>query len=215
MSQQAYTLSELIAEANKRLADIPELAGVAEFDRRMIYYYANEGLLPRPPSLKKGPRQPYPAEFVDRLIFIRRVQKSTNLPIKSIAEILDQASPDTIARVASGDEPVRITFDSAVKPRESEQMADMRPTIAEEILESPLKKIQAMNADLISPSRNLNYESAYHVDREELPEELSRVFSAGSRGELIVDGPLTPQQEKQLRQAAEMIRTILEDSNED
>ena len=55
---QSYTLSELETESG--------------FDKRTIAYYISEGLLPK--VGRRGPRTRYSQEFLERLMFIRRVR---------------------------------------------------------------------------------------------------------------------------------------------
>lgn len=87
---QSYTLSELEAESG--------------FDKRTIAYYISEGLLPK--VGRRGPRTRYPQDFLERLVFIRRVrdlQDSGQLRAVTLTEIravMDTLTPDEIRRGA-------------------------------------------------------------------------------------------------------------------
>ena len=70
MDEDTLELTGLLDEANRLRQSNPELADTEAFTDRTVYYYAQQGLLPRA-SRRRGPGTTYPADFVDRLLFIR------------------------------------------------------------------------------------------------------------------------------------------------
>lgn len=76
---RTYALSDLEAESG--------------FDKRTIAYYISEGLLPK--VGRRGPKTRYPQDFLDRLMFIRRVRdlqdagKVRPVTLQEISEIMD------------------------------------------------------------------------------------------------------------------------------
>lgn len=89
-SPRAYTMSELVQRS--------------QFDKRTIAYYVQEELLPR--VGRRGPRTRYSEEFLDRLMFIRRLrdlQDSGRLRAVTLLEIralIDRLSVEEIRRAS-------------------------------------------------------------------------------------------------------------------
>jgi DNA-binding transcriptional MerR regulator len=195
---KSYRISELVDEANKRRLQDPELRDTPEFDRRMIYYYVQEGLLPRHAGQKPGTQTRYPEEFIDRLLFIRRVQKATSLPVKSIAGILSGIrDKETIHRVAIGKERLKIA-------RVGEAVA------------APGEESLLLNS-LVEPSALDEFDAIVSHEERRRPSarerEPAEKFAAGDRAQLEVKGPVSERQRRQLTQAAELIRSILENDD--
>ena len=86
MRAKTYTLSELEARSG--------------FDKRTIAYYVQESLLPK--VGRRGPRTRYSEEFLDRLMFIRRVRdlqdtgKLRAVTLSETREVIDRQSADEI-----------------------------------------------------------------------------------------------------------------------
>ncbi len=73
-----------------RTYTLSELEGHSGFDKRTIAYYVQESLLPK--VGRRGPRTRYSEEFLDRLMFIRRVrnlQDTGQLRAVTLGEIRD------------------------------------------------------------------------------------------------------------------------------
>lgn len=92
-SPRAYTMSQLVQRS--------------QFDKRTIAYYVQEKLLPR--VGRRGPRTRYSGEFLDRLMFIRRIrdlQDSGRLravTLTEIRELIESLSVDDIRRASEED----------------------------------------------------------------------------------------------------------------
>lgn len=193
MAKRYYQLQELVDAVNERLGSLPEL-DQTEFTRRTVYYYVQEGLLPRLPGLRRGPRTRYRAEFVDRLLFIRRLQSQEALSLDHIREVLLETPPDTIRRVANGEERLRLAHVGEATALPGEQ------TIA-------LSAMAAMESDELLYA---NGEEAPGDRQESGAEE----FRAGPRASLQVLGPVSARQRRQIQQAAELIETLLEEDED-
>ena len=101
MWDDTYQLSELLEQANTRLRQASGLADSAPFSERTFYYYVQQRLLARRAG-RRGPGTRYPAGFVDRLIFIRRLQKDRGLTLAEIRLNLEQCGDEVIREVAAG-----------------------------------------------------------------------------------------------------------------
>ncbi len=80
-----------------KLSDLERESG---FDKRTIAYYVQESLLPK--VGRRGPRTRYSEEFLDRLMFIRRVRdlqdggKLRAVTLSEIRDVIERQSPDEI-----------------------------------------------------------------------------------------------------------------------
>ena len=80
-----------------KLSDLERESG---FERRTIAYYVQESLLPK--VGRRGPRTRYSEEFLDRLMFIRRVRdlqdagKLRAVTLSEIRDVIERQSPDEI-----------------------------------------------------------------------------------------------------------------------
>jgi DNA-binding transcriptional MerR regulator len=73
---------------SSRVFTMSQLVKQSDFDKRTIAFYVQEGLLPR--VGRRGPRTRYSEEFLDRLMFIRRLrdlQDSGRLRAVTLSEI--------------------------------------------------------------------------------------------------------------------------------
>ena len=104
MWENSYELGELLALTNARLRRIPQLADTTPFSERTFYFYVQQGLIPRR-SGRRGPGTRYPASFIDRLIAIRRLQKTHGLSLAEIRLRLAAADDKTLSYVAAGGQP--------------------------------------------------------------------------------------------------------------
>ena len=90
------------------LKDLEELTG---FDGRTIYFYVQEGLVPK--LGRRGRTSQYPQAFLDRLLFIKQLKalqdsgEISPITLRDIRAILHSIPPETVARVAAGDEPLQ------------------------------------------------------------------------------------------------------------
>lgn len=192
MAERYYPLRELLAAVNERLAALPDL-DQTEFTRRTVYYYVQEGLLPRLPGLRRGPRTRYPAEFIDRLLFIRRLQSEEALSLDHIRQVLAETPPDTVRRVARGEEALRLGRFGAATARPGEQ------TI----------RLVAHEMAFEEPPASGTVQESLALDQDEYLD--TQEFPAGPRASLRVGGPLTARQRRLLEQAAGLIEALLED----
>lgn len=190
MAKRYYQLQELLEAVNARLAALPEL-DQTEFTKRTIYYYVQEGLLPRVPGLRRGPRTPYPAEFVDRLLFIRRLQSQEALSLDHIREVLADTPPETIERVANGKEEVRLARVGEAVPRDDEQTVVLSSAAPSEPDDerAPTLSVTAMT-DVPSQEETLR---------------------AGPWATLVVARPLSDRERRLLQRIAVLVEEVLEE----
>lgn len=190
MDKRYFQLQELLDEVNQRLTALPDL-DQTEFTKRTVYYYVQEGLLPRLPGLRRGPRTRYPAEFVDRLLFIRRLQSQEALALDHIRQVLEETPPETIRRVARGEETLRLARVGEAEPEAGEQtiMLSAAPAAA---WEDQGLEIRPRLSDVREPS----------------PEE---TIPAGPWAHVVVSRRLSPQERRQLQRAAALIESLLEE----
>jgi DNA-binding transcriptional MerR regulator len=103
---ESYTLSELETESG--------------FDKRTIAYYISEGLLPK--VGRRGPRTRYPLDFLERLMFIRRVRdmqddgKLRAVMLTEIRDVINQLTADEISAAARKGSSVRWIRDRFENP---------------------------------------------------------------------------------------------------
>jgi DNA-binding transcriptional MerR regulator len=88
-----------------RVFTMSQLVKKSDFDKRTIAFYVQEGLLPR--VGRRGPRTRYSEEFLDRLMFIRRLrdlQDSGRLravTLSEIRELIESLSAGEIRRASA------------------------------------------------------------------------------------------------------------------
>ena len=94
------------------------IANATGFDRRTIAYYVQEGLLPK--VGRRGRSTRYPREFLDRLLFIRRVRDLQDagrlraVTLGEIRDVLEGLAPEAIRALAEAgvdEERLRVLFD--------------------------------------------------------------------------------------------------------
>ena len=118
MWENTYELGELLSLTNARLGRIPGLADTTPFSERTFYYYVQQGLLPRRAG-RRGPGTRYPASFIDRLIAIRRLQKTRGLSLAEIRVRLAQASEDGLRAMAAGEPVEALPLAAMAEPQDS------------------------------------------------------------------------------------------------
>ncbi len=117
-----------------KLEDLVERSG---FDKRTIAYYVQESLLPR--VGRRGPRTRYSEDFLDRLMFIRRVREMQDdgrlraVTLSEIREVLERLLPEEIralSREGVSAERIRALFEEP--DLDTSEMAVPAEVIAEE-----------------------------------------------------------------------------------
>lgn len=94
-----------------RTFTLDEIEQRTGFDKRTIAYYVQQGLLPK--VGRRGPKTRYPQLFMDRLQFVNMIRKKQDLgelgslTLSDIRDILNQVSPETIAGVVAGEDPLK------------------------------------------------------------------------------------------------------------
>jgi len=195
---KTYELSELVAEANSLLKLIPDLADTAEFTERTVYYYVQQGLLPRR-SGRRGPGTRYPEHFVYRLLFIRRLQKEESLTLAHIRQTLASVPDETIRAVALGEEPLEVRYSV-----DDEELAKRRAR-NEQILQLRGEESFAASIESKIPQRPSKADKA--MDKK-IPGE--QRLSLGPGVELVVTKSITAKQIQQLRTLSPLVQSILE-----
>lgn len=156
-----------------------------------IVTYVQEGLLPRLPGLRRGPRTRYPAEFVDRLLFIRRLQSQEALSLDHIRQVLEETPPETVRRVARGEETLRLARIGEAEPEEGEQ------TIL-------LSAAQAAAWEDHGPETLPRL-----AEMREAP--TVETIPAGPWARLVVSRPLSRRERRQLESTAALIESLLDE----
>ena len=210
MHTHTMELTGLLDEANRLRESIPELADTEPFTDRTVYYYAQQDLLPRA-SRRRGPGTTYPADFVDRLLFIRRLQKEKSLTLAQIREVMERASSQTIHAVAHGREPLEIRWATGHAP---EDLADHSEVMA---LKSEHAPTRSLRQPLMSRMRSKVEVDAAAASirrhKKEKREVTPARYSIGDDAELQIHRSLTPLQEKRVEQVVGLLRSILEEDD--
>lgn len=132
-----------------KLDDLVEQSG---FDKRTIAYYVQESLLPR--VGRRGPRTRYSQDFLDRLMFIRRVRDLQDggqlraVTLSEIREVIERQTPDGISVLSQesvGAEAIRALFEEPdldtsylAVPAESVAALEMPSAMASTDLDEPV-----------------------------------------------------------------------------
>ena len=216
-STPTMTLEELLKRTNAALsAQFSRGEAAAPFTERTLRYYVSQGLLPRLGT--RGPGARYPESFVWRLLFIRRLQQERSLTLEMVRRVMDQVTPETMARVVSGEEPLEIA--SELDPG----ALRARVETGEEIV--PLNRTSelALQQQLIEPTTGGDAADYLRRMRHRFdpnaPRPSRRAGSArprwqsawrDDRSEIRVRGDLTDAQRRQIENLGALLKSILED----
>ena len=210
MEEDSLELTGLLEEANRLRQSNPELADTEAFTDRTVYYYAQQGLLPRA-SRRRGPGTTYPADFVDRLLFIRRLQKERSLTLAHIREVMEKASSQTIHNVAHGREPLELRWAAGYEPKDLQVHSEVMA------LKSGHAPLRGSAPPLMSRMLSDNggaAPTARSRRKMEKRDASTKRYSIGDDAELQIDRSLTPLQEKRVEQVVGLLRSILEEDEE-
>jgi DNA-binding transcriptional MerR regulator len=206
-------LQELLDEANRDRESIPELAGTDEFTDRTIYYYSQQGLLPRA-SRKRGPGAKYPADFVDRLLFIRRLQKEQSLTLTNIREVMSKVDPKTIRRVARGHEPLEIRVATGYEPEDLKvhsQVMPLRSSLGPHVRE--LDEAPYMHRTGTGPDKPAARNKPSKAESRLVSRVSHRSYAVGADADLTIRRSLSPLQETRVEQVVALLKSILDDED--
>jgi DNA-binding transcriptional MerR regulator len=210
MEEDSLELTGLLEEANRLRQSNPELADTEAFTDRTVYYYAQQGLLPRA-SRRRGPGTTYPADFVDRLLFIRRLQKERSLTLAHIREVMEKASSQTIHNVAHGREPLELRWAAGYEPKDLQVHGDV---MALKSVHAPLRSSAPPLMSRMLSDDGGAAPAARSRRKMEKRDDSSKRYSIGDDAELQIDRSLTPLQEKRVEQVVGLLRSILEEDEE-
>jgi len=209
MEEDSLELTGLLEEANRLRQSNPELADTEAFTDRTVYYYAQQGLLPRA-SRRRGPGTTYPADFVDRLLFIRRLQKERSLTLAHIREVMEKASSQTIHNVAHGREPLELRWGAGYEPRDLQVHSEV---MALKSVHAPLRSSAPPLMSRMLYDDGGAAPAARSRRKMEKRDASSKRYSIGSDAELQIDRSLTPLQEKRVEQVVGLLQSILEEED--
>jgi DNA-binding transcriptional MerR regulator len=220
MEEATLELSELLARANRLRDSIPELADTDAFTERTVYYYVQQGLLPRA-SRRRGPGTTYPADFVDRLLFIRRLQKESSLTLANIREVMERASPETIHDVARGTEPLEIRFGEGIRPEDREVHKEMfalrsfedRGRASYEKPPSSMSMKDDFEDDAVFGRASYSSSWKPSVRKQGRGAKARTSYPVGKHAELKIFRPLSALQQKRVEQMVELLKSILEEDD--
>ena len=210
MEEDSLELTGLLEEANRLRQSNPELADTEAFTDRTVYYYAQQGLLPRA-SRRRGPGTTYPADFVDRLLFIRRLQKERSLTLAHIREVMEKASSQTIHNVAHGREPLELRWGAGYEPKDLQVHGEV---MALKSAHAPLRSSAPPLMSRVLSDDGGSVAAARSRRKMEKRDASSKRYSIGSDAELQIDRSLTPLQEKRVEQVVGLLRSILDEDEE-
>jgi hypothetical protein len=171
--RDGYTLDELVREVNAEL----KRQGLrdATISKRTVYGYVAEGIVP---SGGAGPNARYPEWARHQLLFARLVQAQAGgrLSPQQLAEIVRDTPPDTIERIATGREPLKVRLLAA-------------PRIEPDALGAALTRLAASPGDMtspewvtldVSPRLTISLRSPTPRERDELDAIVARLRDAAS-----------------------------------
>lgn len=227
-----YVLSELLDEANRLREQIPDLADTDPFTDRTVYYYVQQGLLPRA-SRRRGPGTTYPQDFVYRLLFIRRLQKEDGLTLAHIRTVLSAVTDETMRRVALGEEPLELRMNASPEEVESRlaskeqviplispmRVADSEPRPGtDKNIKRNIKNNLGAEDHIDDPGELFSHSLNYFMSHKEPtcleePPPTEHQFKIGDDATLEVRKPLTQLQRKRIEQTVALLQSILEDDD--
>jgi DNA-binding transcriptional MerR regulator len=147
-----------IEERTYTLEEIEKRSG---FDRRTITYYVQEDILPR--VGRRGPKTRYPQQFLDRLLFIKKLRdlqdtgKIGPVTLDAFRLLFAKLPAELVADVASGREPLDVADLRLAEPPYARIMGDAKDEEWEtqasmSIPESELRSLRAARRAEQSPS---------------------------------------------------------------
>lgn len=177
---------EIVEAANRLLRAFPEHEH-KDLSTNDFYYFSKSKLLEKE---GKGPRTSYHSGSAERIVFVELLRRRYNLPLPAIKKALEFVEPETIARVARGEEELVLL---GTPPRER---APARLSVS-----SPLEPIQESPAEYLRRARkDLNPELKRSETFQRIP--LTKDI------ELNIRGSLTAEQLRQLAIIGELIKSI-------
>ena len=216
-STPSLTLEELLERTNRELRRwLPEGTTAAPFNERTLRYYVSQGLLPKLGT--RGPGARYPESFLWRLLFIRRLQRERSLTLELVRRVMEQVTPETMARVVRGEEALEIASDVDA------DALRFHVDSGEEIV--PLTAADAPRADLDPRGTVSRDDAADYLARMRhrfgpAASRVPRSTRTGTRhwepvwrddrAEIRVRGNLTDAQRRQIENLGALLKSILED----
>jgi DNA-binding transcriptional MerR regulator len=88
-----------VSESLLKIGELAERAGVSP---GTVRHYLREGLLPKPVKTSRNMAY-YPADYVERITLIRRLQEERFMPLRVIREVLED-DPERIRALIELDE---------------------------------------------------------------------------------------------------------------
>jgi DNA-binding transcriptional MerR regulator len=155
----------------ERLLRMGELAEASGVPAPTIKHYLREGLLPEPVKTSRNMAY-YPAEFVDRIRLIKKLQEERYMPLKAIKEVLDDDPKRVHDLIALED---RILERALAGEQERVSAAEVRRRydVPKEVLD------RLAELDVLSPTSR-----GYSASDVKIVEAMSR-FRAGGYAEEI------------------------------
>jgi DNA-binding transcriptional MerR regulator len=155
-----------------KMSELAERSGVSA---GTIKHYLREGLLGSDDEVLRTSRNMayYPAQFVDRVRLIKRLQEERFMPLRVIRELM-QSDPDRAARLIELEDRI---LDHAIEARETKRVsrADVRATY--DVPQNVLQRLEEIG--VLTPNSR-----GYDADDVAIIEAISR-FRAGGYEEAI------------------------------
>jgi DNA-binding transcriptional MerR regulator len=106
------TLQELQDDLDEVREGYPSLSSFESVAPRTIRFYAEQGLLRK---VARGRGKKYPADYVWRIWFIRRLMQEHQLKLAQIKEAMRKVDVETMRRVVTGEEPLEVAMTGDAK----------------------------------------------------------------------------------------------------
>jgi DNA-binding transcriptional MerR regulator len=163
------------ASSSEPLLKIGELAERADVSAGTIRHYLREGLLPAPVKTSRNMAW-YPAEYIQRIKLIRRLQEERFMPLRVIRSMLAQEPERVLALIELEDRIVERALASAeARGRERVPAKEIRARY--DIPQNVLNRLAEIG--VLTP-----YRSGYGPDDVQIVEAISR-FRAGGYDEAL------------------------------
>jgi DNA-binding transcriptional MerR regulator len=149
-----------MSERTEKTYSLKELAALAEMSPRTIHSYVQMDLLEG--VGKRGPGTRYPARYLDRLLFIKRLREETRLTLKEIGELLRNLAERDVSLVAHGETPTwleRLTWE--VTPPTRLAFSDVRAEASRKGRFSRLRSLLAREESPDEPAPEASMDQAF------------------------------------------------------
>jgi DNA-binding transcriptional MerR regulator len=150
-----------------KMRELAERSGVST---GTIKHYLREGVLGGQDEIVRTSRNMayYPPEFVDRIRLVKRLQEERFMPLRVIAQVMDD-DPERVAALIEIEDRI---LDRAISAREQERVTRGEATVHYDVPDPVLDRLEEI--DVLSPT-----ERGYDPDDVAIIEAISRFRASG------------------------------------